>query len=371
MDTPKRLILGYLPNSNCNLKCPYCYISQLNQWEAHDGNFRFSAAHMSKCLSPDRLGGICLINLTAQGETLLYKEIVELVRGILEQGHYIELVTNATVTKRIDEILALPDELVERLEFKISFHYDELVRRDMLVRFTDNVKKILNSPASFTLELMPYDGNKEMIEEIIAYSQDNFGAACHTTVGRDDTRQSRGLLSSLPRDEYVKEWSAFDSAMFDFKMELLDVKRHEFCYAGDWTLWVDFSTGEARQCYGQPSNQNIFEDPDKPIKFIPVGHHCVQPFCINGHAFLSLGAIPELETPTYFETRNRTMENGKNWLKEPCATFFSQKLETANREYSPSEKTKNGLLFPFRFIGWSLRSFPETREKISRKLGKR
>ena len=370
MNSPKRLILGYLPNNRCNLKCPYCYISQLDEWQVDDGVFQYSAAHISSCLSQERLGGTCLVNLTAQGETLLYKEIVELVEGILAQGHYIELVTNATVGRKLDEILVLPSDLIGRLEFKISFHYDELKRRGLLEAFTDNVQRIMESPASFTLELMPYDGNETLVKEIMDYSARHFGAPCHVTVGRDDAKKNRGLLSSDTREEYVDRWSAFSSPMFDLKMELLEVKRKEFCYAGDWTLWVDFSTGEARQCYGQPSNQNIFEDPSAPIKFVPVGCHCVQPYCINGHAFLSLGAIPELDTPTYFDTRNRVMENGGQWLKEPCASFFSQKLSVANKEYSDREKRLNGLKFPFTFFAWSLRSFGETRDKISRRLKK-
>ena len=369
-DCPKRLILGYLPNNRCNLKCDYCYISQLDQWELSDGGFKFSAEHMAKCLAASRLGGVCLVNLTAQGETLLYKEIVQLVRGILEQGHYIELVTNATVSRKVEEILALPGELLERLEFKISYHYEELLARGLFDSFARTVTMIQESPASFTLELMPFDAISGKIEEIIAVTESSFGAKCHVTVGRNDSLKSRGLLTAMNRDEYASRWGKFESAMFDFKMELLGVRRKEFCYAGDWTLWVDFSTGEARQCYGQPSNQNIFNDPLKPIKFCAVGKHCVQPFCINGHAFLSLGAIPELSAPTYFDTRNRAMRDGGNWLKTPCAEFFSKKLVDSNKEYSKCEKAKNNLLFPVRYILWSVRSFSETKQKILARLRK-
>lgn len=326
---------------------------------------------MARCLSKERLGGTCLVNLTAQGETLLYKEIVPLVRGILEQGHYIELVTNATVSKRIEEILALPSNLLERLEFKISYHYQELRKHNLFDAFSNTVNSIRNSPASFTLELMPHDAICDQIEEIIAQTESTFGAKCHVTVGRDDSLKSRDLLTDMDRTSYVSEWSRFDSRMFDLKIDLLGVKRKEFCYAGDWTLWVDFSTGEARQCYGHPSNQNIFKDPSQPIKFCAVGRHCVQPFCINGHAFLSLGTIPELDTPTYFDTRNRTTIDGDNWLKEPCGEFFSKKLSEGNDEYTKLEKALNGLLFPARYLLWSIRSFSETRQKIATRLRKR
>lgn len=369
-EAPKRLILGYLPNNRCNLKCEYCYISQLEQWEYDDGNFRYSADHMAKCLSAERLGGVCLINLTAQGETLLYGEIVGLVKGILEQGHYIELVTNATVTKRMNELLSLPPDLLQRLEFKVSYHYTELKRLGLFEKFCETIKKIEESPASFTLELMPYDALLEDIDEIIQETEKQFGALCHVTVGRNDSLVSRGLLTELDQDDYVRAWGQFDSDMFDFKMNLLGVKRKEFCYAGDWTLWVDFSTGEARQCYGQPSNQNIFENPGTPIRFVAVGGHCMQPYCINGHAFLSLGAIPELETPTYYDTRNRITSQGGQWLKEPCASFFSSKLIDSNEEYGSAKKAFTNLMHPLRFAKWSVRSWDETKRKIKTRMKK-
>ena len=32
MEKIKRLVLGLIPNQKCNLKCEYCYISQVNAW---------------------------------------------------------------------------------------------------------------------------------------------------------------------------------------------------------------------------------------------------------------------------------------------------------------------------------------------------
>ena len=55
---------------------------------------------MRKALSKERLGGICLINFCGGGETLLPPEIVKYIRVLLEEGHYIMIVTNATVSKR-------------------------------------------------------------------------------------------------------------------------------------------------------------------------------------------------------------------------------------------------------------------------------
>ena len=106
-----KLILCFIPTNLCNLRCDYCLVTQTKEWERNDIEFSYPVEHIIKALSKERLGGTCYINLTAQGETLLYKDIVSLTRGLLEEGHAVEIITNATVSKRIDEILAFPDEL--------------------------------------------------------------------------------------------------------------------------------------------------------------------------------------------------------------------------------------------------------------------
>lgn len=37
---------------------------------------KYSVEHIAKCLSAERLGGPCLINMTGTGETMLEKDIV-------------------------------------------------------------------------------------------------------------------------------------------------------------------------------------------------------------------------------------------------------------------------------------------------------
>ena len=112
MAKPKRMILGLIPNNTCNLQCKYCYISQFPDFMKKNYEFKYSMEHIAKCLSAERLGGPCLINLTGEGETMLQKGIVELCRLLLEDGHYIEFVTNLTVTKVVDEFMALPEDLL-------------------------------------------------------------------------------------------------------------------------------------------------------------------------------------------------------------------------------------------------------------------
>lgn len=135
MSKPKRMILCDFPNNRCNLKCEYCYITQIPDWGRIQEKGKYSVEHIAKCLSAERLGGPCLINMTGTGETMLEKDIVKLCQLLLEQGHYIEFVTNLTMTKVVEQFLKLPASLQKHMEFKISFHYNELKRLHLLDNF--------------------------------------------------------------------------------------------------------------------------------------------------------------------------------------------------------------------------------------------
>lgn len=347
---PKRMIFGRIPNNACNLKCDYCYISQLPDWVKENFSFKYDVEYVAKCLSPERLGGVCLINLTGEGETMLQKDLVRLCSLLLAEGHFLEIVTNLTVTKVVDEFLALPDELLERVEFKVSFHYRELKKREMMQLFFENLKKVQQSACSFSLELMPYDELISDIEDIKSICIKEVGALCHVTVGRADYLPSRTVLTNLQREEYNNIWSQFGSEMFDLKMKLVDKKRKEFCYAGAWTINVNMYTGEALQCYSQPYRQNIFKNPDKPIRFIPVGKHCAEPFCFNGHAHVCLGCIPQLDAPSYLEIRNRIRNDGTEWFSEAGKEFYNSKLYETNEEYPQYKKLLTDVGWYFRAL---------------------
>ena len=353
MEGIHKLVLGLIPNQKCNLKCEYCYISQLEAWDEPE-KMKFSPEHIAKSLSKERLGGTSLINLTGNGETLLQPEVPDLVKALLDEGHFVEIVTNGTVTKRIEEILDQPKENLSRLFFKLSFHYKELKRLNILEHFFDNVRKIREAGASFTLELMAYDGIEDDIENIKKVCLENAGAVCQATIGRDDQKDS-GLLSRHNKEEYSKIWSALNSPMKEFKLEMLGVKRKEFCYAGAWSLFVNMYTGEAQPCYRQPYNQNVF-DLSKPILFEPVGYSCTRPYCINAHAHLTWGLIPELTVPSYETMRNRQTENGEEWLTQECKEFFNTKLYDNNEQFTEKEKKRYKVTQPARMVRWFFRN---------------
>lgn len=363
----KRLVLGMLPNQKCNLKCEYCYISQVKAWD-EPTPLQYSAEHIAKCLSKDRLGGLSLINLTGNGETMLQPDIVPLIGELLKEGHFVEVVTNGTVTKNIREVLTFPKEYLSRLFFKISFHYKELKRLGIMDIFFINVQAIHKAGASFTLELMAYDNIEQDIEDIKKVCMDNVGAYCHTTIGRNDKRKDKALLSKHTHEEFREIWKGFESPMTKFKLDVIGVKRKEFCYAGDWSLFVNMFTGESQPCYWQPYNQNLFTNPEKPIIFIPVGHTCTQPYCTNAHAHLCWGIIPELKTPTYSAMRNRKMKNGDEWLTKECKEFFDFKLSESNCEYNVTKKVLHKIGYPFKLFKWFMRDWKNNIRRLKNYL---
>ena len=343
----KRFIDIYVPVTTCTLQCHYCYIYHQGLFKNNLPEFKYSPETVKKALSQERLGGACLINLCAGGETLLHPQITEYIRAMLENGHYVMVVTNATVSRRFDEILQFPAPLLSRLFFKFSYHYLELKKKNLFELFFNNIRKMRDAGCSFTLELTPNDESIPYIDDIKQKAIDELGAACHVTIARDDIAPGadKPILTKLSRDDFYKAWSVFDSDMMQFKKTIFGVKRKEFCYAGDWSFYLNLGTGIMTQCYCSFKSQQIFENPDSPIDFTPVGCHCSMPHCYNGHAFLTLGCIPEIEAITYAQLRNRVCADGSEWLKPNVKKFFSCKLKDNNREYSKLEKAFHSLRY--------------------------
>ena len=314
MDNPKlkKFIECYLPMTKCNMHCEYCYI-----FEHKNSSEQF--CDLSRCLqyadsvfSQEKLGGTCLFNICAAGETLLHPDLSKLAHKILGNGHYLMLVTNGTLTERIKEYCDFDSELKERLFFKISFHYLELIRLKMLDRFFDNVKMIKDSGISFTVELTPDDSYIPYTDEIKEVCMERLGALCHVTVPRDERKKGHPLMTELSREEFKETWEGFDSSLFDFKESVFEVKRKEFCYAGKWSMVINLSTGDYSQCYFGQKLGNIYND--KALHLIAVGNNCREGHCYNAHSFVGLGTIPELSAPTYTIMRNRTLSDGSQWL---------------------------------------------------------
>ena len=114
----KKYIDCYIPVTTCNLKCSYCYIAQQNLFKNEPFILSHNMEEIKKAFSQERLGGVCLVNLCAGGETLIYPEIANLVKVILLQGHFVMIVTNGLLTNKIYELMDLDYELRKRIFFK-------------------------------------------------------------------------------------------------------------------------------------------------------------------------------------------------------------------------------------------------------------
>ena len=163
----KRLINCFIPVSVCNFGCRYCYIPQIEGRKKYTMPiWTLNPEDIRKALSKKRLGGPCFMNICGDGETLIPKETPTIIGQLLEEGHVLEVVTNGTLSERFDEIVNLDHSLLDRLEFKFSYHYEQLKDKDLLNVFWKNVEKIRNNGCSFTIELTPHDELIPMIDEI-------------------------------------------------------------------------------------------------------------------------------------------------------------------------------------------------------------
>ena len=338
MEKMKRFISVHIPISKCNLRCEYCYITIKKRWNADSPTIKYTPEQIGLAFSKEMLGGTCFINICASGETLLLANIVDIVKNILEQGHFVEIVTNGTLSKKFIEITKLPEPFLQRLTFKFSFHYLELKRLNKLESFFGNIRKVKAKGCSLTVEMTPYDEVETYIDEIKKICMNELGALCHLTIVRDDSKKGIPIFSKHTFPEYLDIWSQFESNMLNFKAKIFQVRRKEFCYSGDWTAYVNLCTGTITKCYKAEKIGNIYNF-SEPIKFEAVGK-CPLPHCYNGHAFLAFGVIPSIEAPNYAEIRNRKSLDGSEWLNPVMKKFMSEKLYNNNEEYKYFQKRK-------------------------------
>lgn len=338
MDKIKKIFLVGIPMSICNFRCSYCYLAQRDEhYQGIQPIMKYTPEEVGRAMTKERIGGPAYFNFCADGETLLTKDIDKYVKVILENGHYVELVTNLTVTPVLEKILAFDKEILKHLEFKCSFHYLELKKKGLLERFAKNVHRIWSTGASANIEITPSDELIPFLEEVKQFSMDQFGALPHLSIARRDDTKKIDYLTELSMDEYDKIWGAFDSDFWKFKKTIFGQKRNEFCYAGKWSLQVNLATGMARQCYIGESLGDIFANPNEPLPERAIGY-CSFPHCYNGHMLLTLGCIPRFTDVCYGNIRDRESINGYHWIKPEMKQFLNTKLEQSNDELAVGSK---------------------------------
>lgn len=328
-----------IPITVCNFRCNYCYVIQRGSNSMKMPNMNYSPSHIVKALSKKRIGGTAYFSICGAGETLMVKEIPELVSGILNEGHFVNLTTNGTYTKGIDELLKINEKHLKRLQFAFSLHYIELLRTNKLDTFFDNIQKIKDKGCSFLVQLNWCDEYEPYIEEIKNICINRIGAYPQIAATRKENNLQYDieLFTKHSKEEYISIGKTFSSPLFEFTMKNFNVKQKGYCMNGLWGGVLNLETGIFRPCYTSPIQQNIFEDLNIPIKYIPVGRHCRSPFCMNSSHFIAMGCIPSYKAPTYVSLRNRLTINGEEWYNKTMKKALDSKLYDSN----PSCKLKN------------------------------
>ncbi len=333
-DKLKRFIECLIPVTACNIQCGYCYVAQRNNRKMKMPKMKYSIDQIGAALSRERWGGTCYFSVCGAGETLLPHETIEIVFEMLKNGHFVNITTNGTLTMRFDEIISkFPKEYLERLHFAFSFHYNELKRINKIDEFFNNILRVRKAGCSFIVQLNLCDEYIPYLEDIKNICLEKVGSYPQVAATRKEKSLNNNVqfMTELSQEEYYRMGQSFDSPLFEFTMKNFNVSRHEFCYAGDWAVQLDLSTGVFSRCYGSCYTQDIFADPKEPIQFQAMGNKCNSLFCMNSSHFMSLGVIPEIDTPTYAELRNR---KNSNWYSDRMNEFLNQKLSDNNELYN-------------------------------------
>lgn len=318
-----------IPEYVCNLKCRYCYITQHQERHHLITDMKDLSGYIGKKLSNKNIGGSALIGLCGTGETFLGDEFIPICIELLKQGHYLHIVTNGVVTDKIRELIHCAGQYASHIFLKLSFHYEQLKKYNLLSRFAETVQFIDDSPASYSVELMPHDEIISDINEIKKYSMENFGALPQLTVGRDDTEDYK-LLTNLSYEEYYSLWEQFDSPLFEYKMKMYKVKGKK-CMCGQWGFNVDLETGNISRCTIVNESIGNLYDENMSLDFEAVGNKCPLDYCYNCHVYGPLGImLMDKKEPTYLQMRDRVKSDGTHWIKKPMANFLSQKIYDNN-----------------------------------------
>lgn len=325
----RRFIECLTTNTNCNLKCSYCYLIQQDRRTNKNATFHYSPEHIGKALSQKRLGGVSLISITASGETFIPKEIPYIAKEILKQGHFLNITTNGTLTKQILFFLTETVGFHDHIHVSFSFHYLELKKKNLISVFFQNIKTIREAGCSILLQINLVDEYIPFWDEIKELSLKYVGALPQVALTRRELNNGKfEIYSDLPIEIYKEKGDEMQSPLFDFTFKNFNVKRKEYCYAGWWSATLNMDTGDLTGCYGLGKRQNIFADLNKDIDFYPIGKNCKHEYCFNSSHFMSQGTIPSLlPLPSYGELRNR---ESAHWYTNVMKEFLYQQFEQVN-----------------------------------------
>lgn len=342
----KKFIEVFVPGTSCNLKCHYCYLAQVGVSTNQRSHFCFSDEQMRRSIRKERLGGACLFNICADGETMLEPRTMSFIHGLVEEGHYVNIVTNATLTSRFDEIFSWPEDQRRNINFLASFHYLELKRLGLLDTYFNNLRRAKQSGCSSIPSIVQCEEYIPHYEEIKNLFLQNLGFLPHPIKYRDDTSADFHLKTTRSSEEYFNLGiDTFHSTLFALEKETYEKHISSFCYAGDWFFYLNLCTGDMQACYAQPIMGNLFQDPDKKLNFLAIGNHCKVSYCYNGVSRIPLGLIPEYRCGYYWQYQQCLGPDGTSSFSEYFKLVTGTKLYETNQEYTPEKKFKANQIY--------------------------
>lgn len=317
---PKNKIMHFsceLGSCVCNLKCSYCYVDFYDPELKDNSHFHHSVDFMLKALSPQRLGAFAFFNMCGEGETLLKPGIIELVYGLLSMGHYVGLITNGTVTPKVEELIGFPNDLKKRLLVQNSLHYIELKNQNKLSVYFENVHKLREGEISVSVTMPGSDIYLNYKDEIKNVCLENLGVVPAISPIRKMEEKGIGFPngSEYEWDKYIQTWSDFNSKAIDMRTGTLD-KIQIPCYAGVSSGWINLSTGELRSCVPGEELDNIYDDINRNIKFRSSPRNCPYEYCSHSGLYLSGRTNEGKLLPTWYDMWDKIDLNGKHLIGE-------------------------------------------------------
>lgn len=347
MEQIVKMINGVIHTSGCTLSCEYCYLAQAN-YKNEIGikkALQYPLDVVRQACSKERLGGTCFIQIIGDGETLLPEDAVDLICAILQEGHYVQVINNGTLTKRIRELVERVEKenVSDHLLMSFSLHFLELEKRNLLDTYADNVNYVREKGISYRVSLVCGDDYIDAAERIHQFCKTNLGGVHleSTRARKDDkTGNAVGVFSKYDKEIYCKKVEKeFPSLNLKQIEEYERLDNHQFCYAGQWYFQVDFTTGTYWQCLRNAGPKyNFFEKLNEKLILEPVGMGCKASFCWCGWA-PKLNLIPGKCNYVALDERINAPENKfieKNILH---AGFYD--LAKTNEEYTEEEKEES------------------------------
>lgn len=266
---------------------------------------------------------------------------------LLNEGHYVHITTNGTVTQKIDQMLTrYSKDMLVRLRFHMSLHYMELKKKKLLDTFFENIEKIKKAGCSLDVTLTLCDDYIDNLQEIQDICMRKMGTLPQVTIARKSGSKPE-MLTEYSEEKYIASGRTFHSNLFEQQLTLWGKKEKNFCYAGDWSFVLNYTTGQMSRCHANVQGYNIFADPDKKIRFEAVGRNCKSPCCYCSY-FQAFGSVPDNDLPTVLGCFDRPEAN---WTNETMREVLDHKLKETNQEYSSfSQKVNQWKQIPYSVV---------------------